>query len=251
MFAWQWAWAWVTGSPRSVPSFTPGQLLIICFITIVCFILSHPRLPFSLILKSNLSTHGKCCTDITPTLQSMYTASILLIKCLLMLTMSPVAPVAPNPAHQWATRCCNHNQAADICVHHPSQTGNMPYAHQLGLSFVPSLHLLHPNFEPHCLSNWPTGDRTTWTSFLTPWPSCSRAGCCLPSQKKVRCQSAKRESTATACDADLMLVQGDCTRKACRCSLVSAFCSPCNLPDGLTQLIMHVWLVSPGGFQSQ
>ena len=76
----------MAGSPRSAPSFTPGQSLIIRFITIVCFIVSHPRLPFYPILKSNLSAHGKRCPDITPALQSTYTASILLIECLLMLT---------------------------------------------------------------------------------------------------------------------------------------------------------------------
>lgn len=139
-----------------------------------------------------------------------------------------MSPVAPNPAHQRATRYGNHRPGSRHPVHRPSQTGNTPYAHRPGLSFVPSLRLSRPNFEPHCSSNRPIGDRTTWISFPTPWPSRSRAGFCSPSRKKVRRRSAESETAATARDADPVPVQDGCTRKACRCSPVSAFCAPRN-----------------------
>ena len=126
-------------------------------------------------------------------------------------------------------------QPASVYIVPPKPGTPTPYAHRPGLSFVPSLRLLRPHFEPHCSSNQPTGDRTPWISSLTPWPSRSRAGCCSPSRKKVRRRSAERESTATTRDADLVPVQDGCTRKACRCSLVSAFCAPLNPPDGLTR----------------
>ena len=40
---------------------------------------------------------------------------------------------------------------------------------------------------------------------------------------------------ANARDFDIVLVQDGCTRKACRCLLVSAVCAPPLRPDGLTR----------------